>query len=293
MIFSLLSDDDEKSRILIEDFLLENEPFCVSLVSRFLQKDAKIFFAEENRKIAAVFSFSKGKQLLFQIEKKLSPGEKKILNAAVKKAFEKYFPGIFSVMGTLEDCNEILKNAEDFLKRNPVHTQEYDLMIFDEKEDKNSVDFLNSKQNLKSEDEIFNVCCGISDFEEIFPLQKSYELEEVVFLPGQFNENAAKLLLKKNLERKKIFALKKAGKFVSKLSISARGKNCVQLGGIFTVPEFRNHGFAKILLMSFCKKYSSAGKKIVLFVKKSNAAAHALYLSCGFKKIGGYKIAYF
>lgn len=285
MIFSLLKDDDEKSRALIETFLLENEATCVSLVSRFLKKDAKIYLAKEKDKIYAVFSFSAGRQLLFQVKKDLSSDEKEILRIAVGKAFESYFSRAYSIMGTLAECNVISKIAQNHFVKNPVHAQEYNLMIFDEN---SHADFSDADEN-----DISIKCCGISDFDNLFPLQKSYELEEVVFSPQDFNQNLSELALKKNLAQKKIFALEQNGKFISKLAINARGKNCVQLGGIFTVPELRKRGFAKKLLLSFCKKYCERGKKTVLFVKKTNLAANELYKRCGFRKIDEYKIIYF
>lgn len=315
MIFSLLKDFDEKSRRLIENFLLENEATCVSLVSRFLKRDAEIYFASERQKIYAVFSFSPGRQILFQAAKNLNSQEKEILRLAVGKAFDSYFSRAYSIMGTLAECNEISKIAQSHLKKIPLHEQEYNLMVFEKSMDEEFP--MPDEGNFKIKGGIQIKCCGILDFDALFPLQKDYEIEEVLFSPEDFNKNASALSLKKNLEQKKIFAafaetaaaraakttattartmtttIKQNGKILSKLTINARGKNFVQLGGIFTPKEFRRKGFAKSLLLSFCKKYSSCGKKIVLFVKKTNAAANALYARCGFKKIADYNIVYF
>lgn len=287
MIFSLLKDDDEKSRILIENFLSENEKTCVSLISRFLKKDTQIFFAQEGHKIYAVFSFSAGRQLLFQFKKNLSSDENEILRLAIGKAFESYFDRAYSIMGTLAECNVISKIAQHHFAKKPLHEQEYNLMIFEE----NSKPEFSEVNKEKNDISIKN--CGILDFDRIFPLQKSYELEEVVFSPRDFNQNLSELALKKNLTQKKIFALEEKGKIISKLAINAHGKNCVQLGGIFTLPEFRKKGFAKKMLLLFCKKYCRYGKKIIIFVKKTNFAANKLYNSCGFRKIDNYKIVYF
>lgn len=297
MIFSLLADDDENSRKLIEDFLLQNEETCVSLVSRFFEKSAKIYFAKDDEKVAAVFSFSGGRQFLFQIRKNLNPDEKEILRVALGKAFDDYFQNVFSIIGTSDECEVISKIAQNHLAKNPKHELDYDLMIYDDMNcgfDKFNRRNYGIKSDYSERDEKSKIkCCSISDFDEIFPLQKSYELEEVVFSQEDFNEKAAELVLKKNLSRGKIFALSKNGKIVTKLSVNARGKKCVQIGGVFTLQNFRNQGFAKKLLSSFCERESKYGKKIVLFVKKSNLSALALYKSCGFKKICGYKIVYF
>lgn len=290
MIFSLLADDDKKSHDEAENFLIQNEIYCVSLTGRFLQKDSKIFLLKDDGgKIAAVFSYSVGGQLLFFARGNLNEDEKTLFRLAVGKAFENYFPKIFSVMGTGGFCSLISRIAENHLCRKKSHEVDFDLMVFDEKPIGKNGKNENSAENKNLAAE----CCSVSELDEIFPLQKSYELEEVVFSEKDFNEAASRLVLKKNLERKRVFALKKDGKIVSKLSVNARGKNCVQVGGVFTAPDFRKQGLAKTLLLRFCRRYAENGKKIVLFVKKSNLAALSLYKSCGFRKISDYKIVYF
>ena len=291
MTFSLLADGDKKSRDEAEDFLVQNEIYCVSLAARFLQNNSKIYLLKDDGgKIAAVFSYSSGAQLLFFARNNLDEDEKTLFRLAVGKAVDGYFPKIFSVMGTGGFCSLISRIAENHLCRNARHEVDFDLMIFNGdsvgKKLRNGV-FAENNENLLAE------CCSVLELDEIFPLQKSYELEEVVFSEKDFNEAASRLVLKKNLERKRVFALKKDGKIVSKLSVNARGKNCVQLGGVFTAKDFRKQGFAKALLLKFCRKYAENGKKIVLFVKKSNFAALSLYKSCGFKKISDYRIVYF
>lgn len=291
MIFSLLADDDKKSRDEAEYFLVQNEIYCVSLTARFLQKDSKIFLLKDDGgKMAAVFSYSSGGQLLFFARKNFSEDEKTLFRLAAGKAVDGYFPKIFSIMGTGGFCSLISRIAENHLCRKKAHEVDFDLMIFDgdfaEKNARNE-NLPENQGNLLAE------CCSVDELDEIFPLQKSYELEEVVFSEKDFNGAASRLILRKNLERKRVFALKKDGKIVSKLSVNARGKNCVQVGGVFTAYDFRRQGFAKSLLLRFCRKYAENGKKIVLFVKKSNLAALSLYNSCGFRKISDYKIVYF
>lgn len=291
MIFSLLEDGDKKSRDEAEYFLVQNEIYCVSLTARFLQKNSKIFLLKDDGgKIAAVFSYSSGGQLLFFARGNLDEDEKTLFRLALGRAVDGYFPKIFSVMGTGGFCSLISKIAENHLCRKRRHEVDFDLMIFDGKSAEKAAEIRKSAENYEN---LLAECCSVNELDEIFPLQKSYELEEVVFSEKDFNEAASRLVLKKNLERKRVFALKKDGKIVSKLSVNARGKNCVQVGGVFTALDFRKQGFAKALLLRFCKKYAENGKKIVLFVKKSNLAALSLYKSCGFKKISDYKIVYF
>lgn len=285
MTFLCLEESDSHNFALVQDFLFKNEETCVSLVSRFLEKTSKIYFVKDEEDITAVFSFSRGGQLLFQICKKLRPDQEQLLRAVIGKAFEEYFIPLRSIMGTLDECNMISNLAKNHLRKMPDKFQEYDFLLFENGAKLNEAFSINGNITLK--------CCSLEDFNEILPLQEAYELEEVVFSPADFNKEACSLVLRKNIEKGRVFVFLYNGRIVSKLTVNARGKNCVQVGGVFTSPLYRCRGFAKYLLLNFCRKYYSGKKNIVLFVKKTNSAALALYKSAGFKKTADYKIIYF
>ena len=82
-------------------------------------------------------------------------------------------------------------------------------------------------------------------------------------------------------------------KIVAKAAVNAVGKNCVQLGGVFTVPNFRKLGFAEFLIKKIVAEKNQLGKKVVLFVKPKNLAAVTLYKRCGFSSFGKFKISYY
>ena len=78
-----------------------------------------------------------------------------------------------------------------------------------------------------------------------------------------------------------------------KLTVSAQGKNYVLLGGVFTVPKYRNCGLAKALLNSVSQKFAAQSKKCTLFVKTENKAAIKVYEKTGFKKFCNFEILYY
>ena len=72
IIFELMNDDGPNTvqiRNQLLKFLLANEHKCVSLVSRFLKKDTRIFYIlDEKNIIWGVFSISSGGQILHCLE---------------------------------------------------------------------------------------------------------------------------------------------------------------------------------------------------------------------------------
>ncbi|MBQ0052455.1 MAG: GNAT family N-acetyltransferase [Treponema sp.] len=296
-------------------FLVKNEEKCVSLMSRFLLWDAEFFCVIDNsNRISGVISFSKGGQLLHCLYIPQNPQEKSELSSLLAEFFTaSQFKKLFSIIGLAEGVDFISKIAGKTLGISPRHENSYDLLIWK----KPSQNFQNSEA----------IQATLEDFEQIFPLQKEYELEEVVINKKDFNEQASRIQLRKKIQNGQVYFLKNdsaliepsrnhrtetdsmevsrasttaqnrssttADSIVSKLSINAEGKNFIQIGGMFTRTEFRNRGFGEKLLLPVCKKYSENGKKIVLFVKKDNPSAQRLYEKSGFQKIYDYKILYY
>ncbi len=286
-IFELMSDGGPGSlqiRQHILNFLLTNEHKCVSLVSRFLKNDTKIVYIIDERNIIwGVLSISSGGQILHCLE-----------SDSILPIVEEYFAmngpqKLFSIIGEQKYTDAI---AKIFLKRFgtvPKAQTEYALMEFNEaftfeKNDPKKRAFLSSC-------EVFD--CKDSDFDAIFPIQKAYELEEVLVDKSKFNEKNTRILLRRNIQSGEVFAVRHSGKIVGKASINARGQNCIQLGGIFTEMGFRNHGIATHLVKTLTERFKSEGKTIVLFVKKTNMTAINVYKNCGFMPFNDYKIMYY
>jgi hypothetical protein len=127
----------------------------------------------------------------------------------------------------------------------------------------------------------------------LFPLQKAYELEEVLLDPGSFNSGACYINLQKNLRREIIYYALLNNKPVAKAGTNARGFTFVQLGGVYTALEVRNKGVAEHVLAVLLKEIYTTYAGVSLFVKKDNHAAIALYKKLNFQITDEFKIAYY
>ena len=135
--------------------------------------------------------------------------------------------------------------------------------------------------------------CETGDEESLYPLQKQYELVEVLPPGTEHNPARCKLGLRKALENQHVFALFEDSRAVAKAGTNAIGTNFAQIGGVFTDVAFRNKGFATLLTNYAAQWLSEKGKKVILFVKKKNESAKRAYAKAGFAQFGCFKIVYY
>lgn len=129
--------------------------------------------------------------------------------------------------------------------------------------------------------------------EQLLVLQENYEKEEVLPSCMAFNEDACRLRLLSALRTQYVLALERDGQFVSKAATNAVGFKYVQIGGVFTISEFRRNHYSFNTMYALLKKICRMGKKPVLFVKNSNVAANALYSALKFIRLCSYTILYY
>jgi uncharacterized protein len=132
-----------------------------------------------------------------------------------------------------------------------------------------------------------------TDAEALFPLQKGYELEEVVISPNHFSEAQCMRLLRNALRDEMVFVAELEGVPVAKAATNARGFNVDQIGGVYTVPEQRGKGFGKIVVEALLRSVFKEKNAACLFVKKRNRPALALYERLGFVPVTDYVISYY
>jgi GNAT superfamily N-acetyltransferase len=132
-----------------------------------------------------------------------------------------------------------------------------------------------------------------ADAEGLYPLQKSYEMEEVVLNPSLFNDAQCARLLKKSLREELVFLAERDGVPVAKAGTNARGYGVDQIGGVFTVPSERGKGYAAAVMGALLQAIFAEKNAACLFVKKGNGAALSLYKRLGFRIIAEYVINYY
>lgn len=292
LVFELLDEESPghiQVRNQVEVFLQSNERRCVTLMSHFLKKDSKILYiVDEKNKMWGVVSLTENGQLAHCIE------DSKAVQALRDYFAENPVKKIFSIMGEkkyTEELEKVFLSLNSLIAHNSVdyYLMEYDSFVAEQvlltvKDDPHKRQFLSKCHIFK---------CKESDFNQVFPLQKAYELEEVVIDPRTYSEKSTRILLTRAIANQSVFALRYDGKIIGKASFNAFGKNYIQLGGIYTDGGYRNNGVATLLVKTLSLQLKKADKKTVLFVKKSNRKAISVYENCGFHVFADYKISYY
>ncbi len=278
-----------------KQFVLSSESECVNLCEMLFEKNAQDCFAiicEE--KIVGVFCF-KGRRTIFHCLPftKFKTASDKILCQKTQGAFYEFFENEkpFCINGEATGSlflKNIFRN-----KKNPAHakvTNEYFLMRKNLSQEKN----LAASEMPESSENNFRVFCAAPcDEEKLFPLERAYQVEEVI--PPNFgvSEDLLRASFRLNLQSKKIFALEIEGSPAAKAAITACGPNCALLGGVYTLPEFRRKGLATILIRHILRLLAAEKKSASLYAKKKNLAAVELYKSLGFESTAEYRLIYF
>jgi uncharacterized protein len=128
--------------------------------------------------------------------------------------------------------------------------------------------------------------------ELFFPLEKAYQLEEVLTAPHRYNEKASFHHFRNQCRSQLIYGAWINGRPVAKAGSNALGFQYAQVGGVFTHPDYRGKGIAGMLMNHLMKAIYGRGMNCTLFVRDNNQAALALYRSLGFRIRCPYRIAY-
>jgi predicted GNAT family acetyltransferase len=134
---------------------------------------------------------------------------------------------------------------------------------------------------------------GPPDARGLYPLQRDYELEEVLIEPGHFDPPTCLANLRKTLRRQVVILAELDGRPVSKAGTNARGFDADQIGGVFTVEGQRGRGLARRVMVVLLERIFREKSLASLFVKKQNPAAVALYRRLGFRVLEDFRISYF
>lgn len=194
---------------------------------------------------------------------------------------------IFSIMGESESSDLFCAATG----KNPSCKRTYTLMEYLSKTAETDFSRFSPKSLLPKE--LFMRVCTPLDTEALYPLQKEYDIVEVLPPGIEHNEFTCKMGLKRNLAHHLIYAVFYRNKPVAKAGTNAMGTFYYQLGGVFTLKEWRNKHLARAAVGILVKEALAHGKKTVLFVKTQNEPAKKAYIHAGFVPCGNYEICYF
>ncbi len=90
------------------------------------------------------------------------------------------------------------------------------------------------------------------------------------------------------------WVLEKGGHLVATTAFNASIPGMVQIGGVFTLPEWRNRGYGRAVVAGSLLDAKAHGvKKAILFTGMNMEAAQRMYQALGFRPIGEYGLVIF
>ena len=185
---------------------------------------------------------------------------------------------------------EVIRNLSEnpdstFTKKfNVKQINDYKLMVLPHQQFQDS-------QKLYNDD--FIMRCTENDIENLFEIERNYLQDEVAVRGQKVSDAEVSMRLRQILKNQLYFALISDDRIVSKAYTNAIGKNWIQIGGVYTLFQFRQNGYAALTVSTLCKRILQAHKNISLFVKTKNLPAQQLYQKIGFTFHSDYKIVYF
>jgi hypothetical protein len=263
-------------------FLLPREYSCVFLTERLRlsagsdpRKFGQLYAGMHEGSVSAVFYISPSGLLLPSFD---SPGDTGGDMERVRKQLGIPPSRVHTCIGLKQDVIRM----EKMFSRYYAHV-DYFLMVQEPYR----------KRSFFSDSELRICRAAPADASRLFRLHEGYEKEEVLLNPQNFSKRQSYGTLQKNLENQLIY-FGTIGKVpVTKAGTNALGYNWWQLGGIYTLPEYRGMGFARQVVGRIIVEAEENSKGISLFVKKENRPAISLYRRLGFTITGEYRITYF
>ena len=199
---------------------------------------------------------------------------------------------IYSIMGIKNDVTA----AEKLLKLTPHTEVNYYLMILTAEDFFKKYDYHGAKDRAPDTYGTRRISikrATIRDAKELFPLERDYQLEEVIINPGNYNPKFIMEMFKKNLSKNIVLFAEIDGIPVSKAGTNAQGFYTDQIGGVYTAKQERGKGFARDVMIRLLGCIFKDKKTASLFVKKENIPAVKLYEHLGFTIMNDFKISYF
>jgi len=259
-------------------FLLRDESLCVPFTARLRSaaRGQTVYLARDAQGcvVGAILITSSG-LLLPLLAEDASPGPE------LSRLLRDVHPPIHSIMGTGRSAGVM----EALMPGLPTARIEYFLM---------SVTRESARPALPPQDRGLAVrMADEMDADALFPLQKAYELEEVVVDPRHFIDAQCLKLLRKTLKEELVFVAERDGVPVAKAATNARGFSVDQIGGVFTVPGSRGKGVGRLVVSELLRRVLREKEGACLFVKKRNRPAISLYERLGFLPVSDYVISYY
>ena len=129
-----------------------------------------------------------------------------------------------------------------------------------------------------------------ADLELLVRWGVAYNVETLGAVTGPRAERSWRARVRDSIHQQRIFLLLRDGEPVSMSGFNATVPSCVQIGGVFTPPALRRHGFARACVAGSLVFAMGRGvARAVLFTEPDNPARRA-YEAIGFREVGRYGV---
>jgi predicted GNAT family acetyltransferase len=278
-----------------EALLRRQELFCVAACARFLRPErfsSHLWgFAGFNGSLEALILHNKG--TLFPIFDTRDTLDIR----SIRDAPDTAAPGIpapvlrflrknrvHAIQGLREDVLALDRIMEE-LGKDSADQIDYDLMALDQRP---------SAETLRAGPPGLSIrTAAPRELEAVFPLQRAYELEEVLPQGSSFSPMACRANLEHIFKEERLLIAELRGQIVAKANTSATAFTRTQIGGVFVHPNCRGQGIARRVCAELARNLIVSGWGVSLFVKKRNLSAQMVYRSIGFRSIAPYRIEYY
>ena len=249
-----------------------------SLFSKIIGREDNLYLLLDYlplvRKInpVGVFSFSRGNAIICYLSKS---------SLGIKRKISRFFRDreIFSISGD----NPSVRLFEDFLS-DKLEGKKKDIR------DMYLMEYAGFQEI--DETEIFE--CSLDDADLLMDLQIGFSMEEQnpVYRKTKVMPAAERMAIERALKKFSIYSVRRENQIVAKAQLNAICRNWIQIGGVYTRPEFRNQGLARALVRHIGNHAVKENKNAVLFVRKENFPAVAAYESAGYVICGEHRCVY-
>jgi GNAT superfamily N-acetyltransferase len=277
----------------ILEFLLPREQYCVPFTSRLAKQGVKfysaffetadMFIERANGNICSAVLLS-NEGFLFPVFTKQSFPD---AVAALLKHSRFYKKRFLTIMGLKSDVISLEGN----LSSEKVISVDYHLLTARSENVKAAAGNYLQNKSLSKIPGLKVRHASAEDIDTLMPLRKAYEIEEVVFDPGSYNESSSRKRFLNTIKTTKVLFAESRGP-IATCCINAEGFSWAQIGGVYTVPGKRSLGISARLMAELSNYTAGNRKDLTLFVKKDNLPAARLYSNCGFSLSGDFRISY-
>lgn len=219
--------------------------------------------------IVAVFCLTRSGLLLFQTDRKANYN-----NLILKSALKESIP----LKGFMGDWNLVTSLWKSYKKQNPSFQVNFSPKEILYKRD------LKHAPNLPRDHSV--IFLNSQHFTQWYRAYKNYFAELGIAFYGTKKEFHQKFL--HEIKKQNWWGYFQEKCLCSMASRRANFDNMAQIGGVYTLPEYRRKGYAKTCMIQIMNdsKTIHRDRDLVLFTPENNKSARKLYEKLGFKKIG-------